>query len=361
MNVGHTRPMARLPSSYSGIYLFRVIYTAFLSTGLCRALSLTSEGPQTIRRAVGDRVTLGCTYEWGASDRGDLDIEWSLVSPDTTMKDQMLLSYSNGKKYIHTSTEGIDFTATDPSKGEASLSIAVLSPPHSSTYQCKVKKSPGVDMRKVTLVVMEKPSVPKCWKEVTNSLAESLSLQCKSSKGSAPLKYTWTRGRGSPFPQTLTQNGVTGQLLIRNYSLSLAGLYRCTASNDVGEEQCTIQLADEKPPSRAGVIVGSVVGSILLITLLLLLLWLLLCKLSDRRRNQKEFSNEIREDAPAPESRPTSRFTNRSTSQYRGGSYSHVSRPEPYFIGDSEFTSPQSTTSPGSTTFSYSAKYGDVV
>jgi hypothetical protein len=58
--------------------------------GLCRALSLTSEGPQTIRRAVGDRVTLGCTYEWGASDRGDLDIEWSLVSPDTTMKDQMV-------------------------------------------------------------------------------------------------------------------------------------------------------------------------------------------------------------------------------------------------------------------------------
>ncbi|CAL8317908.1 unnamed protein product [Lota lota] len=327
-----------------------------------KALLLTTMGPQTIRKAVGDSVTLGCTYTWGPSDSGDLDIEWSLVSPDTTMKDQMLLSYSNGKKYIHGDTEGIDFTATDPSKGDASLSIAALSPTYSFTYQCKVKKSPGVDMRKVTLVVMEKPSLPKCWKEeVTHSVGESISLHCESSKGSAPLNYTWTTGRGSPLPPTLPQNGVTGQLLIGNNSLSLAGIYRCKVSNAVGEAHCKINLVANKPPSRAGVIVGSVVGFLLLLILLLLLLWLLLCKLSDRRRDQKEFSNEIREDAPAPESRPSSRFTNRSSSQYRGGTYSQVSRPEPHFMGDSEFTPPKSTSSPGSTTVSYDAKYGDVV
>lgn len=67
------------------------------------------------------------------------------------------MSYSGGTKYIHSIhalAKGLDFAAGDPSMGDASLSIASLSPAHGSTYQCKVKKSPGVDMLKVSLVVM---------------------------------------------------------------------------------------------------------------------------------------------------------------------------------------------------------------
>lgn len=40
--------------------------------------------------------------------------------------------------------------------GDASLSISLLSPAQSATYKCKVKKSPGVDTRKVSLVVLGK-------------------------------------------------------------------------------------------------------------------------------------------------------------------------------------------------------------
>lgn len=70
-----------------------------------------------------------------------------------------LISFSGGTKYVHGNhalTEGLSFAAPDPSLGDASLSIALLSPGQSATYQCKVKKSPGVDMRKVSLVVMGK-------------------------------------------------------------------------------------------------------------------------------------------------------------------------------------------------------------
>ena len=70
-----------------------------------------------------------------------------------------LMSYSSGTKYVHGNhalVNGISFAAPDPSLGDASLSIALLTPAHSATYQCKVKKSPGVDMRKVSLVVMGK-------------------------------------------------------------------------------------------------------------------------------------------------------------------------------------------------------------
>lgn len=70
-----------------------------------------------------------------------------------------LISYTGGSKYVHGNpalTKGLGFTANDPSTGDASLSIALLSPAQSATYQCKVKKSPGVDTLKVSLVVMGK-------------------------------------------------------------------------------------------------------------------------------------------------------------------------------------------------------------
>lgn len=72
---------------------------------------------------------------------------------------RQLASYTDGTEYFYGKQEfeeGLSFAAADPSIGDASLSIALLSPAHSATYQCKVKKAPGVDMHKMTLVVMGK-------------------------------------------------------------------------------------------------------------------------------------------------------------------------------------------------------------
>ena len=67
--------------------------------GYSRSLQLTSTGPQTIKRAEGESVTLGCTYTPGSSDTGELDIEWSVVSPDTTKKDQLVSGF-NAPVYV---------------------------------------------------------------------------------------------------------------------------------------------------------------------------------------------------------------------------------------------------------------------
>ncbi|XP_056147178.1 coxsackievirus and adenovirus receptor homolog [Lampris incognitus] len=287
-------------------------------------MQVTSTGPQTIHKAEGDGVTLGCTYTPDSFDTGELDIEWSIVSPDITQKDHLLMSYTGGTKYSHTvhgSVKEIKFAAADPSMGDASLSIAVLSSAHSATFQCKVKKPPGVDTRKVSLVVMAKPSVPRCWVEGRQLVGEAVSLHCKSAQGSTPLKYMWSREGGGPSPLAASQDSVAGQLVISNHSESFTGVYLCKVTNAVGTEHCRIHLKAEKLPNRAGVIVGTVVGSLLLIILLLLLLWLLLCKLGDRPRYEKEVSNEIREDAPAPQSRPVSRATSRSLIRYPGVAY----------------------------------------
>ncbi|XP_015257012.1 PREDICTED: coxsackievirus and adenovirus receptor homolog [Cyprinodon variegatus] len=302
---------------------------ALMSTelGCTQGLKVTSTGLWTIQRAEGDRVTLGCTYTLSQLDTGEIDIEWSLLSPDTTKKDQMLLSYTSGTKYYHGGSrdaEGFSFAAGDPSKGDASLSISQLSRVHSATYQCKVKKSPGVDTRKVSLVVKVKPSVPKCWQEGGELIGEAVSLHCQSSQGSAPLKYKWQRESKDPMPPTATQNSETGEMRISNHTQRFVGIYLCEVSNAVGVECCKISLRANKPPNRAAVIGGKAVGSLLLVLILLLFTGLLCWKLNDRYHHDKEFSNEIREDATPPESRPVSRHAGRNSGQSPHTGYSWV-------------------------------------
>ncbi|XP_035523768.1 V-set and immunoglobulin domain-containing protein 8a [Morone saxatilis] len=331
-------------------------------------MEVTSTGPQTIQKAEGENVTLGCSYTPSPSDSGELDIEWSVVSPDTTQKDQMLMSYTSGTKYVHSNhalAKGLSFAARDPSMGDASLSISLLSPAHSATYQCKVKKSPGVDMRKVSLVVMVKPSVPKCWVEGGELVGEAVSLHCQSAKGSTPLKYTWRRESARPMPAPATQNSVTGELKITNHSQSFAGIYLCEVNNAVGAEHCRINLKLNKPPNRAAVIVGTIVGSLLLIFILLVFLGLLYWKLSNRHHYEKEFSNDIREDAPPPESRPVSRHTSRSGSQHPQVTYCQVDGTEMSSFNEGHTHTPSSNshrhTPVKHTPVEYDSKYGYAV
>ncbi|KAJ8408557.1 hypothetical protein AAFF_G00251920 [Aldrovandia affinis] len=307
----------------------------YLNAGVTMAMRVTSTGPQTIQKAQGETVTLGCTYTPDPHDMGELDIEWSLVSPDMTQKDTLILSFAGGRTWIHgdpSLTKGLDFSAVDPSLGDGSISISKLEVSHTGTYQCKVKRAPGVDMRKVTLMVMVRPSVPKCRAEGSQSVGGAVSLHCKSSQGSPPLKYTWTKEGAAALQSGITQNSLTGELRISNHSEMLAGTYRCVASNGVGTEQCRYALRAEKPPNRAGVIVGTVVGVLLLVIIVVLLICVLI-RQYQKRCKDKEVANEIREDSPPPASRAQSRI-----SAFRSGvAYSSVTTPPPW--AESEFSS----------------------
>ncbi|XP_059214356.1 coxsackievirus and adenovirus receptor homolog [Centropristis striata] len=352
---------SRLRSSFFPpcLTVYLLCTASLLSTGLkcAQGLQVTSTGPQTIQKAEGESVTLGCTYTLSPLDTGELDIEWSVVSPDTTQKDQMLMSYSSGTKYIHGNNalaKGLSFAAPDPSLGDASISITLLSLAHSATYQCKVKKSPGVDMHKVSLVVMAKPSVPKCWVEGGELVGEAVSLHCKSAEGSTPLKYTWTRRSAGPIPAAATQNSITGELKITNHSQSFAGFFLCEVTNAVGAERCTVNLKANKPPNRAAMIVGTTVGSLLLIFILLVFIGLLYWKLSSRHRYEKEFSNDIREDVPPPDSRPVSRITSRSTSRHPQLPYCQVGGTEGSSFSDGHTHIPSSNSN-GHTPVKYTA------
>ncbi|CAL1616320.1 unnamed protein product [Knipowitschia caucasica] len=259
---------------------------------------------------------MGCTYSPGSEDIGELDIEWSNVSPDMTQKDSLILSYTGGKTHYYGTwdlKDRLTFTA-DPKNGDATVSLSNIQASDTATYQCKVKKAPGVDTRKVTLVVLVPPSRPKCWVEGGEEKGSSVSLRCKSSEGSTPLSYSWTRESGGSMPPAATQDSSTGELLIKNHTDSYVGTYACVVTNAVGSGQCKYALRAYNPTNRVGVIVGAVIGALLLLLLLLLLIWLLIC-CCNKRRYEKERANEIREDANAPESCPPSRATSRATSR----------------------------------------------
>lgn len=66
-----------------------------------------------------------------------------------------ILSYSGGQQHIHDFSLAKRFSFTnDPSQGDASLTVTDVRASDTNTYQCKVKKLPGTDARKVTLVVL---------------------------------------------------------------------------------------------------------------------------------------------------------------------------------------------------------------
>ncbi|KAF6721691.1 Coxsackievirus and adenovirus receptor-like [Oryzias melastigma] len=343
---------------------------ALVSSGMegAIAMKVTSTGSQTMHKAAGDSVILNCSYTPGPLDTGELDIEWSVVSPDSTQKDQMLLSYASSTQYQHddrSTVGGLSFASGDPSNGDASLLIEQLSPAHTATYQCKVKKSPGVDMQKTSLVVMVKPSVPKCWLRGEELIGEDVSLHCQSAKGSTPLKYTWRRESVGPIPAAAMQNSVTGELRFSNLSQSFAGIYLCEVNNAVGAQRCRINLKASKPPNRAGVIVGTLVGSLLLIFILLVFIVLLYWKLRNGRYNEKEFSNEIREDALPPDRRSVSLRSGRTSRGPPSVPYSEVYAEDaiPFNEGSACFPSSSSHghTPVKHTALEYNSKYGYAV
>ncbi|XP_041856634.1 V-set and immunoglobulin domain-containing protein 8b [Melanotaenia boesemani] len=314
-----------------------VLFLFLITQPRTEAMQITSSGPQTIQKAETETVSLGCTFTAGTADTGELDIEWSNVSPDMTQKDNLILSYTGGQIHYNDPSlaNRISFTG-DPNQGDASISFSNVKLSDTGTYQCKVKKLPGVDMRKVTLVVMVPPSAPKCWVEGSEEKGGPVSLRCKSSQGSTPVSYVWSRESGGAMPSTATQNSQSGELLIKNHTDSNTGTYMCEAKNAVGQAQCKYSLRAYNPTDKVGVIVGAVIGALLLLLLLLLLIWLLVC-CCHKKRYQKEVANEIREDVQAPESRPPSRLSSRHSSlrsvmgyrTHHGTQYNAVASPLP--------------------------------
>lgn len=102
------------------------------------------------------------------------------MSSLNTMFASQILSYTGGQIHYYgdsSLSKRLKFVA-DPKLGDASISLSDVKLSDTATYQCKVKKAPGVDMRKVTLVVMGKDEFPSTGFTCSFPSLSSSSLKC---------------------------------------------------------------------------------------------------------------------------------------------------------------------------------------
>ncbi|KAK5608573.1 hypothetical protein CRENBAI_023690 [Crenichthys baileyi] len=200
----------------------------------------------------------------------------------------------------------VHFNTPDPKSGDASINLTGLKSTDSGTYQCKVKKAPGIGSRKMQLIVMVRPSKPRCSTEGTTEEGKNIVLRCTTTEGTKPMQYKWEKTTDNKLlPASAVLDPVEGTINVRNVSASASGTYRCVASNRVGSEECILHLQVTPPRNTAGIIAGSIIA-VLLILILLAIILFCFCRSRKRKKYEKEICNEIREDVPPPKSRISS-------------------------------------------------------
>uniref|UniRef100_A0A673UT39 CXADR Ig-like cell adhesion molecule n=1 Tax=Suricata suricatta TaxID=37032 RepID=A0A673UT39_SURSU len=123
-----------------------------------RSLSITTPD-QMIEKAKGETAYLPCKFTLSPEDQGPLDIEWLLSPADNQKVDQVIILYSGDKIYddYYQDLKGrVHFTSNDLKSGDASINVTNLQLSDIGTYQCKVKKAPGVGNKKIQLKVLGK-------------------------------------------------------------------------------------------------------------------------------------------------------------------------------------------------------------
>ncbi|XP_056467507.1 CXADR-like membrane protein [Gadus chalcogrammus] len=293
-------------------------------------LGVLSAGALTeMKRVVGDNATLPCYHKFWQSNGLSLDIEWLLQKPKS--KQNVIITFFAGHVYTDEETKsepGRLFLSGDYLGGDASLLISDLQLTDSGEYTCKVKTGGKYHWDQVNLIVLVKPSKPRCWTDGKLLEGSDVKMSCKSSDGSDPISYKWERvldkGKSlGKLPNLALIDLKNPELLtLRNLTKDSAGVYKCTASNDVGEENCVIEVTI-KPESDLGKVVVTVAGSSLGVLVVILIIWLTFRKKEKKKYEEEEAPNEIREDAEAPKAKlvkPNSLSSSRSGSSRSGDS-----------------------------------------
>ncbi|XP_062393205.1 coxsackievirus and adenovirus receptor homolog [Sardina pilchardus] len=277
-----------------------------LITGSSHGLEIISGGPSTVEKASGESVKLDCQFTLAPEDSGSLDIEWSLQPSDNQDEEKVVILYSGDRAYENYYAplkDRVHFNSMDPKNGDASINLLALKSADTGTYQCKVKKVPGIRSRKVVLRVMVAPSKPRCYSEGATQVGKDVVLRCDSTEGTNPITYTWERVTGNKLlPATAVLDPVSGRINIRNASEGSSGTYRCVAKNRVGMQDCVYELSVIPPPNTAGIVAAAVICVLLALIIIAIILFCC-CRARHRKKYEKEISYEIREDVPPPKSR----------------------------------------------------------
>ncbi|XP_069750681.1 CXADR-like membrane protein [Narcine bancroftii] len=280
-----------------------------------------------IKKVEEQDVILPCQHRFGHLVTKNLDIEWLLQNSEPNQK--VVITYTSGSVYENVSAmqRGRISFAADYLMGDASIKISSLLATDSGLYTCKVKNAGEYDWKPaINLVVLVKPSKPKCWIQGKLLQGNDIKLQCRSEKGTEPIHYKWEHLLDVDGHQTKLQSHshidsrTPEMLLLRNLSHTKAGVYQCSAMNEAGQETCfvNITIMYAKDP---GIIAGAIIGVILGL-LIFLVVWFTLYRKAKHKHEEEEQPNEIREDAEAPKAKLCSTHSSVGTGSTQSGSCS---------------------------------------
>uniref|UniRef100_A0A3B4XXR6 Ig-like domain-containing protein n=1 Tax=Seriola lalandi dorsalis TaxID=1841481 RepID=A0A3B4XXR6_SERLL len=192
-------------------------------------------------------VTLNCEFVLDSENLGHMDIEWNILAENRDQDDNTIICYTAATIYNNLYgplKHRVYFTSPEPQNGIASLTITDLKLTDSGTYQCMVKKLPEIGIKNFILSVMERPSMPVCYMDGEAVAGEDLRLRCRSSQGTPPMDYRWSKTSGNQkLPNTAFADTIEGDLYLDKITESDTGTYLCTVLNLVGIEECELILS----------------------------------------------------------------------------------------------------------------------
>ncbi|KAL2085508.1 hypothetical protein ACEWY4_018828 [Coilia grayii] len=251
--------------TYRGLVLAAWFYSACLE--VCRLAGPSVKTPVYVQE--GATAELSCTYRTPGDPK--FTLEWRYAPPGTLAIQAKDVLYYDGQLYHRSLWDSrMSLVQYPPSNGVASLQIQQVRMSDAGVYICDVKTpsnwaSSGLGI--INLTVLTPPSWPVCTLTGKSYEGHDVTLQCLSEGGNPQPIYTWRRGNSQTLPPNSIADQISGSLVLRNLSASVAGTYTCTASNEYGRTACSL-IVRVSNPRTAGVIGGAVMGVFL--TLLLI-------------------------------------------------------------------------------------------
>ncbi|KAM4726942.1 immunoglobulin superfamily member 11 [Anableps anableps] len=256
----------------------------------------------------GDSVLLPCSF-FTSFDFSRLNVIWTLApfsSPETPVQ---VIVYDHGQVIKNPSLTGrVDFTGL-PFSADMMLNETRVS--DGGIYRCMVNNPPDTadpGVGELLLRVLEPPSLPVCEWDGAIDMGGSVRLSCSVGEGVPTPEIRWEKVNPEEISLPINMEGeLSGSVQIVNVSSQTSGLYRCSASNVLGTENCYVNLAiynsEASPDSPSGVLPGvliTLVMSLVLLALLAIILWLHRTgqdgrrMRGDRKAEEEECYNEIR-------------------------------------------------------------------
>ncbi|XP_061904623.1 immunoglobulin superfamily member 11 [Entelurus aequoreus] len=255
--------------------ILSVSFTALQTSGL-----VVTVKESTIEVVRGDFVILPCSF-FTSSPLSRLNIIWTLAPFSSPYSPIQVIVFDHGQIIEDPSLIGrVAFTAI-PLSGDIMVNDTRVS--DAGVYRCMVNNPPETadpGIGELVLRVLVAPSLPACEWEGEMAAGGSVTLSCSVAEGIPTPDIHWDKLNPEEISLPINmEDDLSGSVQIVNVSSQTSGLYRCSASNVLGTENCYVNLSvySALAGNSSGILQGVLLTlsmALMLLALLLLSLWL---------------------------------------------------------------------------------------